>query len=496
MNLKRQVLFGSLWNAMGSSGQQLISFALFLFIARHVTPADLGIIALALIFVDILGYVSRWGQVETLQRQPELTDKTASTALWMLSVGGLLVTSAIAAGSGPLAGIFGQPALATVLLALAPICALQALNAVPEAIFRRRFDYKSLAMRHWLATLIGGLVGAYLAFRGQGVYALVAQRVVTALVQTFATWAFLRWRPVFAFDAAEARSLARTGAEIMLSGLSGTLNIRISDAIAGGLLGAAALGLMRLAFRFFEVLSQLSATPVSSVALTTLSRLQHDHAALSRAYLRLTQLMALTSLPAFFGLAAIADVLIPWLLGERWAGSVPIIQLLGFLMLAGTVNFFFAPMMYAIDRSQIVLRQSIAQVIATIVLVYVGARFGIVGVMAAYIARALLVALVNVVVMHRVVGLSALALAMALFPPAAACLVMSALVVLTHVALGPLLPTLPLLIAMILAGVIAYGSTLLLGDLVGLWRGYLGSTVRSLSGALQGKAAAAAASPG
>ena len=307
MSIKRRLVSASLWSLAGTGGQQAISFFLFVYLARQLAPADIGLIALAVVFLDIFGAVSRCGQVEALQRYVDLDNRITSTSFWMLTFGGAASCLGILLIGFTLRGLPDYAAVGSVLLFLAPLSALQAWNAVPEAILKQRLDFRILTIRTWTATLAGGLLAIYMVHQGLGVYALVGQRLGTAVVQTIMLWALLRWRPRFTFDRAEARHLLGTGFEIMLAGLAVVINLRIADSITGVFLGPQQLGFLRLGWRVFDVIVQFAVMPVSGVALSSFSKLRDNQESLRRAYLRLTQFMALGSLPIFFGLGAVAD---------------------------------------------------------------------------------------------------------------------------------------------------------------------------------------------
>jgi PST family polysaccharide transporter len=486
MQLKRQVLVGSLWSAFGNSGQQIIGFLIFIYIARLLTPAEVGLVAFAMVLVEVLTFVSRLGQVEVLQRNKDLPDTTISTSFWILVAMGLLSTALVLVAAQFAGLVSDNPDFPLVVALLAPFCALQAFNALPEALLRRRLDYRSLSFRNWIAALSGGAVGVYLAYRGYGVFALVAQRVGTALVQTICTWLFLRWHPRLTFDRAAAKTLFVSGGEIMLAGFAGSLNQRVADAVAGTTLGASALGFLRLGWRFFEVLVTLSVNPVVNVALTTFGRLQQDLPALRRAYLRLTQFMATGSLPVFFGLGAVADVLIPLVFGEKWMGSVMVIELLGFIVLGTSVNVFFAPVMIAVGKSRLLLGQSLFQLVVTVLFVLAGSMFGLVGVMIGFIARGIAVAAYNLFILSREAKVDPRQVIGTVLPPAVASAVMVGVVEIAKFQLVGRVPDIPLLLILIAAGAATYGVALFGGDLVGLWRGYVRDAVASILGAFKG----------
>ena len=487
MNLKRQAFIGSIWSLLSNGGRQAIAFVLFLYIARNLGPEAIGLIAIAMIVIDIVGFLSRFGQVEALQRQADLDDRLTSTSFWMLAVAGPL-TSLLVVGGALVSGSIASAEFRHVLILLAPLCALQAWNAIPEALLKRRFDYRALAARTWLATLVGGVLGAYLAVNGAGVYALVAQRLGSSAVQTITLWAMLRWKPEMTFDRQGAILLLRNGGGILLANLSGIINKRLVDGITGTVLGLTQLGHFRLGWRFFDFIVQFTVTPLTAVALSTFSTIQHDRERMTRAYLRLTQFVALASLPMFFGLGAISDLMVPVILGDKWSSSIVVMQMLGFVMLGGVVNYFFGSALIAVGKVNVVVRQSAMQIIGTAVLVFVGAQFGIVGVLLAIITRALMVAAYNIMALRREIGLSLTALRQTLTPPAIACAIMVAVVRFGMIELTGAMPGIILLGVLVTLGAFTYGAVLLLGDVLGLWRGYIRSALSSLAGALARRA--------
>jgi O-antigen/teichoic acid export membrane protein len=297
------------------------------------------------------------------------------------------------------------------------------------------------------------------------------------------------WKPKAEFDRGEAVRLVRTGAGILFGKLAGNVNKRLVDGITGAVLGLAQLGSFRLGWRFFDFIVQFSVTPLSAVALSTFSTIQHDTEKLKRAYLRLTQFVSLGSFPAFFGLGAVADLAIPTILGDKWQDSIIVMQLLGFVMLGGVVNYFFGSALIAIGRVNVMVRQSTAQIVATAILVLIGAQFGIVGVIVAVIARAALVAVYNMAVLRREIGLAPSDFVRALIPPIVASGLMVAAVRFAMLELQGAMPNFVLLIVLIAIGAAAYGAALVIGDFAGLWRGYLRSAASSVAGAFNRRSA-------
>ena len=202
---------------------------------------------------------------------------------------------------------------------------------------------------------------------------------------------------------------------------------------------------------------------------------------MKRAYLRLTQFMVLGSLPMYFGLGAVADVFVPLILGTKWAGAIIVIQLMSFSRIAAPVNYFFGPAMIAVGKTRVVLRQAIAQVFMTIVLIAIGSFFGLIGVLVAITARAIIVAAYNVYALRK--RSDSRRWPCSVFsPPTVACGAMVVAVEIAKLAFAGSFAPVWMLIFLVAIGGVTYGASLLLGDIIGLWRGYLRGAAGSLAG--------------
>jgi PST family polysaccharide transporter len=486
MSLKGQIAKGSLWVLLGGAGQQLISFAIFIYVARLLNPEVLGIVAFAVIAVELASYVARWGQVEFLQR-----GRGEATSFWITIGTGLLASLVILAVGVGVAARPNGTQLAGILMWLSPLPLLQGASAVPEALLRRRLDFRSLAVRSWIATIMGGGAAIAIAQLRPGVEVLVGQRFVTAVVQFVALWAMMRGMPRFAFIREDVPLLVRGGFQILVASLSGVVNARVADGLTGAFLGAGPLGLLRVGWRFLDAIAQVAITPVAGVALSSFSQMGDDLAGLRRAYLRMTQLMSLVALPMFFGLGAVAEPLIRQVFGAQWLGATVVLQFLGVLMIGGMVNYLFAPVMIAVGRSDIVMRQSLVQLGLTFAAISIGVRFGLTGVMAAHSLRAFAVAIYNAGALKRVVGISPRQIANTLAPPTVACAFMWAGVALfsqildTYMSAIATLPYVKLAVLVLVGGAV-YILALGVGDVAGIWRGYIRDTLRSIRGVRSG----------
>jgi O-antigen/teichoic acid export membrane protein len=422
------------------------------------------------VVLDFAVYLVSFGQVELTQsRRGEATD-TLSESFYITAAAGIVGTIVILLLAEPMAALFGTPQLASVLLVVAPCCLVTALGVTQEGVLRRDFRNRSLAYRNLISTIVGGAAAIVVMLAGFGVLALATQRLVKAIVMTGTMWLVSSWRPGLNFDFGVARSLAAHGARIASATFLTMAGPRTVDILIGLFLGTTQLGYVRVAFRFFDFVSQFIVLPFSSVALSTFSRQKHDRAAALSAFLRITQVTTAVLVPVMFGIGLLADDIVAVLLGEKWEPTVLLIRILSAIAVVAPVNYLFVPLMLSVNATAIVLRQSTLQLVAGLLFAAVAMPFGVTAVLAAHVTRSYAIFAYNISQVRAALRLKFSDFAGALAPFLVAAIVM---VLVT----AGLLHVLPLHghVATIAAGAAVGGSvylaTLLGGERAGFWSG-------------------------
>ena len=358
---------GAFWNGVSAAANQVIRFTLFIVLARLVAPAELGLVALGIVIIDLLQTLATFGIGEAVTQQPHLDDEQASTAFW-LSVGiGACVALIVALASPLIALLSGKPALAPVIAWLSLTFLLVPLQTVHMARMARAFRFRQIALRMLVANLVGGGVGIALALAGFGVWALVARSLTAPLVATLVLWVVYPWRPLWRFRPEVARRQLAFGGRIIGGEVVVVLRSRWIDLVAGLMLAPAALGLLRVGGQCALLLLELTMMPFIHLALPILSRAGAEDSARSAEaeYLTLAQLSAATIFPAFFGLAVVANLLLPLMLGPRWAAAAELMPALCAIAVPLQLTLLVGPALAAAGRPGDALRWSVLQLAIT-----------------------------------------------------------------------------------------------------------------------------------
>src|SRR3546814_279664 len=163
--------------------------------AVMLEPRDFGVVALAGVPVYFLLMLVGHSFSDALVQREAIDREHIDTAFWATTGLGLLSVAACAAMADPLSAMLGEPEIAQALLALALILPVNALAAVPSGLFRRALRFRVLAACTVSGRAAGAAVGIVAAFAGFGMWSLVAQQLVGALVTAGAVLAAPDWRP-------------------------------------------------------------------------------------------------------------------------------------------------------------------------------------------------------------------------------------------------------------------------------------------------------------
>jgi O-antigen/teichoic acid export membrane protein len=163
--------------------------------------------------------------------------------------------------------------------------------------------------------------------------------------------------------------------------------MRVHELIAAYFLPIAAVGYIRLGWRFIDLISQLAITPFVSVALPTLSRAAELGAGISQMSCDLQRLAAIAAFPCFAGLAVISPILIPFVLGDQWVPAVLIVQILCLIGPPLVSNSFSWPILISAGKAGSAAKLALIQLSIGSLLSLLAAPFGLIFVLGSHVLR-------------------------------------------------------------------------------------------------------------
>ncbi|MBC7917464.1 MAG: oligosaccharide flippase family protein, partial [Rhodoferax sp.] len=186
---------GAMWSMLDNLAQQVLSFLVFLFLARIIAPQDFGLVAIAHLVVTLARQTVFDAIVQPVARSHAPTDALYSRAFAVCLLAALAIATVVVSGAGLVAQFYRQSELVPVLCWMSLVVLATGAASAYESRLARSMQFRPLAIRSIVSVAAGGGVGIALAMQGAGVMALVAQQVVTSCLALALLVLQSGWRP-------------------------------------------------------------------------------------------------------------------------------------------------------------------------------------------------------------------------------------------------------------------------------------------------------------
>jgi teichuronic acid exporter len=423
-------VFGSqmMWSTANNFATNLVTMFVFIFLTYQLEPAVFGIFALGVIIVDYFNFQARSACIDACVQRRYYSPLEMDSAFWaMMAVTVVVIVICGFAGLW-LAQANDLPSLAVVMPVLALTLLPVPLQVPTSAIMGRDYDFKGNAIRTIISVAAGGVAAIAAVFMGAPEWALVAQRGV----QVTATSAFsvlrVRWWPGFSFSLPLAAGFLKDAGRIFAAQAIASSQMRVLDLVVAFGFGATAVGLMRIASRFVEMLLGTFVAPISSLWVLLLSEKGKDRIDRDLIYRRLSQMSAIIALPMFAGLALCSEEVIAVTLASDYAPAASLLSIFCLVGLFSPVTYFRNAAMIAVKRLNLLITYSVLDVVVVIIAALLLMRYSVEAVVASLLILEIVRVALTVPLLLKEMKTKASALFLAMLPAYAATAVMAAAV--------------------------------------------------------------------
>ncbi|MFN3276389.1 MAG: lipopolysaccharide biosynthesis protein [Paracoccus sp. (in: a-proteobacteria)] len=452
----RRAYTGVLWSGLNAFLPALSGLIVFMVVSRVISPAEFGFVAFAVAVVGAIGAFSPGGFGDALVQRQDLGPAHLNATFWLCLLWGIGLYVITILLVGPAAGYLGDPMLAV----LVPVVGLRLIfdlaAVVPSALLSRRMQFRQIAMRTLISSVVSLVVCLVVLWLGYGLWALVLSQLIGAVVVCVVSWLSVTWRPGRGVSRQAIRDLTHFGGFASGSRLITTINA--DQLLIGPLMGPTALGLFSFARRIFMMLNDVLTGALAAVSYPLLSSMQAEPEKLRETYLATTFLSSILSFPIFVGTALVADQLIPLVFGAQWLDATRALQAFCAIGLLSCIGILQAALIRAKGRADWWMWYQVVQQVLTVLVVVMLYPYGITAVVVGIAVKTWLVWPFVATAAGRMIDLSFGRYLAQFASPLLGCLVMVGVVL----GLGSWMEdgAIRTLIVQIAAGVVTYAVTL------------------------------------
>ncbi len=397
---------GLFWNFIAyglSKGVVLVTTSI---LARLLSKDDFGLVALALVAINYLSVIKDLGLGTALIQRRDNVDKAANTVFTLNLIFGIFLSTLLIPLAPVVATYFKNPMVTPVLRWLGLSFFIGSIGSVHIVWLMRELDYQRKLIPDMGSALIKGIVSIGLALAGYGVWSLVFGQLVGILSSVILFWVIVPWRPRFALDLKITRSLLAFGTSIISSDILDVTINNLSYIIIGRLYGAIQLGIYTLAYRLPEMLLIGNLWIMANVTFPAFANIQESSDSMRRGFLGAVRLVELIAVPICLGLIIAAEPIVLVVFGDQWLDAIPVLRILALYALVASVGYHVGDVYKAIGRADILLKMTILTLVLMAPALWVGSRYGLLGVAWAYVVAVSVERVISLVIATRIIDVS------------------------------------------------------------------------------------------
>ena len=365
-----RIISSFLWKLLERFSSQAISLLVTIILARLLLPADFGVIAIIVVFIELANVIIDGGFNTALIQKKDADDIDFSTILFFSLTLASILYAILFCLAPIIANFYGNKILTDVIRLLSINLFFNSFNAIQRAFVSKHMLFNKLFYCNLVAILVSGIIGITMAYTDWGVWALVTQQISNQAVLSFAMWMMIKWRPIFAFSYQRFKGLFDYGWKIFATNMIISIYENVRSLIIGKIYQPATLAYFDRGKQFPSLVITNISISLQTILLPAFADIQDDRERVKQMMKRSIELVNAIILPILVGLAVSAKPLVILLLTEKWLPLVPFMQIFCIAFMMIPIQSSNMSAIKALGYSGITLKiELIKKVIETIILI-------------------------------------------------------------------------------------------------------------------------------
>lgn len=337
-------------NFFASTGGTIVQFAVSLVLARLLSPHEIGVYSMTIVFVNVAHIFQDFGVGSYLQQEKELTQEKLRAATGMLFTTSWLIAAAIYAGSDWFGKWFNEPDMIPVMKVLAICFAFIPFGSITSSLLTREFAAGKQAWVTIVSTTASAVTCVVLAMMGFGAismaWANLANIIVCGIAYIPLRPKYLPWLPSFA----HWRHIVRFGMSSLVTNCLTSINNSIPDLLLGKLGNATLVGLFSRANSTVSIFFHIAGSTANFGSVSYIAQAHHRGEPVGDLLKTATVLLTGIAWTALALTYIFSTEIVTVLYGEKWLPSVPAMDGLLVACAVGTLFNYHSAAMTAIGR--------------------------------------------------------------------------------------------------------------------------------------------------
>lgn len=370
---RSRVIKGALWLGSSRVLVNLLGLASTLALARLLTPADFGLVALAEAVFVIVGAMTELSLAQSLVQHRDPKSHHFDTAFTLNLARSTLLGAGLAALAVPVSQIYGDARLRDVVLVLALATAIGGLENPRLMVFQRKLVFWQDFLLNVGSKLAGLVVALSIAYAYRSYWALVLGSFSAQAIRVSLSYAVLPRIPRFSVRG--TKELLSFSVWLTMSNGIKTATWRFDPLLLGLVMPQSSVGHYTFGSRLGSTPVRESLGPLRTLLFPAFARMQDEPVRMRRAYRDAQAVLFFFAMPMATGFAIVAEPVVLLTIGDKWLPAVPVIQAIALLSAFNQLENSF-PLAMSLGRTKAVFQRDLRVFAVRLPLVILGLLIG------------------------------------------------------------------------------------------------------------------------
>ena len=394
-----------IFSALGQYSVQIISFALIIALARILTPAEIGVYAIAGAVSILAMELRSLGVPQFIVREENLDDTLVRQALGMTVMVSWGLGAFIAVTAPLVADFYNEMALTNILWIMSLSFLIAPFTCIPMALLKREMEFGPVFIQQFVGAVVNAGSTITLVLLGYSYYGLAWGVLIGMIAELFVGIYYqppgTPWIPSFTW----LGKLVKFGFFTSTAQMVTRFSESIPDLVIGRFATMTDVGLFSRGLGTVLFLNRIIVSAVSAVILPHLSEVLRSGGSIEKEYLRAIKLQAAFTWPIFAVVNVAAFPMINALFGDQWDHAAALASVLAIWSMFASIHCFAPSALIASGDEKSLFITSVVVFVFRLALVIVAAPYGLIAVSWAMVVSGVIEFIAMSVAIKRTIGL-------------------------------------------------------------------------------------------
>lgn len=372
--------------------QQVLQFVVQIVLARLLVPHDYGVAAIASTICMFAVVFSSAGIGAAIVQRKELPDSVKDAAAVITGGMAIFLGGGLFLLSGRIAIWYALPELSLLFKIVAIDIFLKVMISLYDSLMLRAMQYRSLSLRSLVGLVAQAGVSIVLAKLGYGPKSLVIGYVSGSVAQLLLCLQATHYVPKSLGDWREVKGVFQFGGWVLLGRIANQAAVTLDQAVVAKFLNASSIGLLNVSKNLSSILPNTIMGFTGRLTLPVFSRWQDDVRRIESNYWRGVRLQLMVAMPFSVLVALCSYQILALLYGAKWLAGEQLMRIYAVQsVIIAMEGGLTGSVINALGKPKFGTIIMLLSLPLIPLCAYVGAQFGITGVVWAYIVFVVIV---------------------------------------------------------------------------------------------------------